>query len=777
MRQEKAEGTNMSINKELYLEKEILYNLAIQFIAEKNIVNAKYCIEKLLQVDNQNLRAKKLYTLLQPSISEKRVAADPSGMSFLNLGCGRRFHPSWINVDFVSTNPKVLAYDLKKDIPFQDASFDVVYHSHLLEHLPRSYAPKFIQECFRVLKPGGIIRVVVPDLETIVKLYLKYLTKALKGDKKSERRYEWIVLEMFDQMVRNVSGGEMLEYLKQDPIPEEDFVYKRVGSEVKDIIESIQEQRCCSKDSGQNKNVTQKFDALSVGKFRLSGEVHLWMYDRYSLGKLLRETGFEEIKVCQADESRIPNFNSYFLDIEPDGSVRKPDSLFMEAVKPTNLSLTHSKTRYSAFKFRPKIAHLCMQDYGGAGTAALRLHDGLLQLGINSVFLAHNIKRWKENTYLISAPAPYFCLKPGQTYISSMWDIYTKYNYHLLSLYPQRQPGLEAFSDTWAPVRLPEMPELCDADIIHFHWIAGTVNIPENLDFLKTKKIVWTLHDMNAFTGGCHYSAECHKFEEVCGSCPQLGSTHNNDLSRQIWELKRKAYQELDITIVTPSNWLADCVQKSTLLSKCPVHVIPNGLPTNIYKPYPKNLIRRSLGIDKNVFIILFGADAITNKRKGFTYLLNALKKISISTKINDIALAVFGNSSDIMLDKLGFQVINLDYISDEEQLAMIYSMADVTVIPSLQENFPNIVLESFSCGTPVVGFDVGGISDMIDHKINGYLAPACDTNALAEGILWIKKVNNNNIRLKCRETVLVKYNLQLQAETYFALYQDILKQ
>jgi predicted SAM-dependent methyltransferase len=253
----------------------------------------------------------------------------------LNLGCGNHHHPDWVNVDFHATGAGVIAHNLNKGIPFENNSFDVVYHSHLIEHFPKSYAPVFLKECHRVLKNSGIIRVVVPDLEQIVRWYLLLLEKSVSGDKEAQNKYEWIMLELFDQMVRNYSGGEMLKYWQQENIPAEDFVITRVGSEALNIISQIKQSKNYIKiDHSQNTAEHLELDPIKIGNFRLRGETHQWMYDRYSLGKLLTSTGFENIKVCKAYESAVPNFNQYLLDIESDGSLRKPDSLFMEATKP-----------------------------------------------------------------------------------------------------------------------------------------------------------------------------------------------------------------------------------------------------------------------------------------------------------------------------------------------------------------------------------------------------------------------------------------------------------
>ncbi len=256
-------------------------------------------------------------------------------MRLLNLGCGYRYHPAWINVDFHPTGPSIMPCNLNHGLPFRANSFDAVYHSHLLEHFPKCYAPVFLQECFRVLKTGGIIRVVVPDLEQIARLYLGLLEKALQGDEEARKRYEWIMLEMLDQAVRNQPGGEMLNYWKRNPMPAEAFVVERLGSEVLSALAVLRDpaNAAATPESKSVSRPSQELNAPRIGQFRLSGEVHQWMYDRYSLGGLLQGAGFRNVRVCLADESDIPDFNLYLLDVVADRSVRKPDSLFMEARK------------------------------------------------------------------------------------------------------------------------------------------------------------------------------------------------------------------------------------------------------------------------------------------------------------------------------------------------------------------------------------------------------------------------------------------------------------
>ena len=278
---------------------------------------------------------------------------------YLNLGCGRRFHPKWTNVDFTSTSDRVIAYNLTQGIPFPDASFDVVYHSHVLEHFSKAEAASFLEECCRVLRPQGVLRVVVPDLEQIVRTYLTALEKANAGFEEWQANYEWILIEMYDQVARNFSGGEMAAYLFREDIPNEEFILQRCGTEAKNLIaigrdrQQFQTPSTARQVKRLLKNslrirryptylrelclkllLGKEYSTLQIGRFRQSGEVHQWMYDRHSLSLLLKKWGLINIVQRSATESYVPNWSSWKLDTEPNGAVYKPDSLYMEAIKP-----------------------------------------------------------------------------------------------------------------------------------------------------------------------------------------------------------------------------------------------------------------------------------------------------------------------------------------------------------------------------------------------------------------------------------------------------------
>ncbi|SLM46409.1 SAM-dependent methyltransferase, type 11 [Nitrospira japonica] len=294
-------------------------------------------------------------------------------MVLVNIGCGSTWHPAWINLDVRPSHGQVKRWDALLGLPFADAEVDACYSSHFLEHLSRTQARALMVEAGRVLKPGGIIRLAVPDLEAMTKEYLSLLTQAASGDETAARRYEWITLEMLDQLVRTESGGEMERYLRSQAGGNADYVLSRIGPGAKEYLcqsktvdnprpsddrnvagpphAGLQRALCAAvaplkrifQRTGHSfQDVAAQWcgalagargrQAMQEGLFRQSGEIHRWMYDRFSLRRLLEQAGFQQIHTRTAFESRIPAFATFGLDVL-DGRVRKPDSLFMEAVR------------------------------------------------------------------------------------------------------------------------------------------------------------------------------------------------------------------------------------------------------------------------------------------------------------------------------------------------------------------------------------------------------------------------------------------------------------
>ncbi len=283
----------------------------------------------------------------------------------LNLGCGRQFHQAWVNVDLSPCDKSVCQIDISRGLPFSDNRFDAIYHSHLLEHLDYRQGQLLIGECYRALKPGGILRIVVPDLEQIARLYLDFHQQAVGGDEVAAANYRWMKLELFDQMVRRQSGGAMGPYIADPVSPNQDFVRQRLGDEIQNClvdnvcdfqVVSPNANRLSHRSSASKTHLSEGSfwyrcrlrltmwlvrrllgrsarQALQEGLFRAKGEVHRWMYDHFSLIELCQQFGFEDLRVCSAWESQIDHFLEYQLDTERD-RVRKPDSIFFECRKP-----------------------------------------------------------------------------------------------------------------------------------------------------------------------------------------------------------------------------------------------------------------------------------------------------------------------------------------------------------------------------------------------------------------------------------------------------------
>jgi SAM-dependent methyltransferase len=285
-------------------------------------------------------------------MSRSLGSSSSQGLVLVNLACGSVFHPAWRNFDVTPVTPQVKYLDIRRRLPFEDVSVDVCYAAHVLEHLRRTDARALLAECYRVIRKEGIIRLVVPDLESVVRDYLRLLEAVEGGSIEAQHDYEWILIEMLDQLVRHNSGGAMSGYLRGGKVPNAKFVISRIGLEAERLMDDGGGYKAASRKRNIRnvryylRRIREEMVALLAavflgkdgslavreGIFRRSGEAHLWMYDRYSLRQLLETSGFRNVRCCQAGESSIPGFQDYQLDTV-EGRTRKPDSLFMEASK------------------------------------------------------------------------------------------------------------------------------------------------------------------------------------------------------------------------------------------------------------------------------------------------------------------------------------------------------------------------------------------------------------------------------------------------------------
>ena len=410
-----------------------------------------------------------------------------------------------------------------------------------------------------------------------------------------------------------------------------------------------------------------------------------------------------------------------------------------------------------------RVLHLNSKDiHGGAGRATYRLHQ-TLQQKIESTMLVREKHSEDTDVQQIGSILP--------TRVSKLRRAVDS-----LPVRRHFNRSQNSFSPCVVPDRVIERIDDIDPDIVHLHWVGGGYMQIESIGEIQ-RPTVWTLHDMWGFTGGCHYSGNCGKYENNCGSCPVLNSGTETDLSRKVWKRKRDFWQKFDPKIVTPSKWLGDCAGSSSLFENTDVRVIPNAVPTDRYHPESRRRAKDILDINSDKYIFIYGAmDATDNPRKGYKYIQQMMERIPRSYS-DEIEFIVFGSSKDTVSKIHGIPVRHFEYIP-EANLPALYSVADAMIVPSKQDNLPNTVLESLACGTPCIAFDVGGIPDMIQHRETGYLAEPYNPDGLVEGIEWIiAHDDSDSILSRCRNTVLENFSPEVVREQYVELYSDVLQQ
>lgn len=328
---------------------------------------------------------------------------------------------------------------------------------------------------------------------------------------------------------------------------------------------------------------------------------------------------------------------------------------------------------------------------------------------------------------------------------------------------------------------ITKYPAFQEADIIHLHWINQGMLSLKNLEriFSSGKPVVWTMHDLWPATGICHHPRECNHYETHCHNCPLLlyhGSKH--DLSYRTFEKKLKLMQGKQVTFVACSQWLQGMAKKSALLQGQVITNIPNPLNLDIFKPKDRQGARQRLSLPTDKKLLLFGAVKATDKRKGIDYLIKACKTLVKQNPAlkEQIAIVSFGMMSEGLRRVLPFEVYPQGYVTDDDTLTDIYSVVNAYVTPSLEENLPNTIMEAMACGTPCVGFNVGGIPEMIDHQVNGYVADYKSADDLAKGMLWI--LNHKNIpelRQQAVQKVQRCYEEGVVVPQFIQLYQNLL--
>lgn len=417
-----------------------------------------------------------------------------------------------------------------------------------------------------------------------------------------------------------------------------------------------------------------------------------------------------------------------------------------------------------------KITHISAADVvGGAARSAYRLHKGLRALGHDStLFVEKRVSNDPSVVGLNLTVGPFARLRRGlrRQFISR----------NAAKVARNRPANASHFSDDRSEHLAHPLNQLPPCDVLNLHWISGFIDHASFFSSISQEQpIVWTLHDMNAFTGGCHFDDGCGRFAVSCGACPQLTSRDESDFSREVWSRKQSAYRGIDgncLHLVTPSQWLATEVQRSSLLGGRSVSVIPYGLDTEVFHPRDRRAARDVLGLPCEARVILFLADWVMEARKGFPLLREALGGIQ---DISSLYLLAMGNGApDVIVD---LPMVKLGYLREERFLSLVYSAADLFVLPVLQDNLPNTALEALACGVPIVAFHVGGIPEIVRDGIEGRLVPRGDVAGLRLAIcdMLNRPDTLREMSARARQRATKEFALELQARRYLELYERII--
>lgn len=401
---------------------------------------------------------------------------------------------------------------------------------------------------------------------------------------------------------------------------------------------------------------------------------------------------------------------------------------------------------------------------GGAAIAANRLMNALKKYGIKAKMLVRD----KQTDRLTVVP------------IATSWLLPLKFVWERIVIFLANglnRKLLFQVDIANAGTDITSMAEFKRADVIHLHWVNQGFLSLDNINKImhSGKKIVITMHDQWYFTSVCHYSGDCIKYRKRCEKCAMMKSGVFGDYAKKVFERKQGIYKDVDLTFVGCSKWIADMARSSKLTEGKKVLNIPNAIDTNVFCPNDKLEVRKAFGLPIDKKLLLFGSQRITDERKGFKYLVDALNIIKDINKelANDIELVVVGGDSEKVRNEVPFNIIPVSYVSDIKKMVDLYNAVDIYVTPSLQDNLPNTIVEAMSCGIPCVGFNVGGIPEMIDHKKNGYVAEYKNAKDFADGIIWTLTSNYGALCGDARGKAIDTYSELAVAKKYVEVYES----
>ena len=399
---------------------------------------------------------------------------------------------------------------------------------------------------------------------------------------------------------------------------------------------------------------------------------------------------------------------------------------------------------------------------GGAAVAANRLMEALNNNGVKAKMLVRD----KETDHLTVAGLPL----SWRHHWNFLWERFVIW----LHLHLRREHLFEVDIAN-AGTDITKLPEFQEADVIHLHWVnQGMLSLKGIRKILTSgKPVVWTMHDIWPATAVCHYTRGCEQYQSQCVRCPLLPG---DCLAKRVWNRKEQMLSGQRITYVCCSEWLAGEARKSALLKDQRVVSIPNAIDIRLYRPQDKQQSRQTLGLPVDRRIILFVSQRVTDPRKGIRYFVEAVSRlVQQHPEMKDTTgVAILGGHAEEIVSQLALPSYPLGYVSNPSRIVSVYNAADVFVLPSLEDNLPNTIMEAMACGVPCVGFRVGGIPEMIHHRVNGYVAQECDAADLAQGIRYVlAEADYETLSRDCLHQVAQKYSQQSVASRYIEEYQN----
>ena len=429
-----------------------------------------------------------------------------------------------------------------------------------------------------------------------------------------------------------------------------------------------------------------------------------------------------------------------------------------------------------------RVTHLSNYHlFGGAAVAANRLHRALQK----QVWTDRSV----ESTMLVGVPNRLETHKPepGVLYLANNFlaeqTAFGRFVAERLYFLPHERDSSVRFQFSPAKfgANLSFHPAIQQADLLHLHWINfGFLSLSGLQSLFELgKPIVWTLHDQWAFTGGCHYSRGCDHFLSHCRNCPYLKKPGEHDLSYKVFEQKKQLFGKANVHFTPPSQWLADEAQRSALLRDFPFTVIPYAIDQTVFQPVTRTNANTHLELpDTGTARLLFGSANVTDTRKGFAYFAEALTLLHQQHPELAPEILIFGKGRSYLFNELPYTVRHLGLLTSEDDIVAAYNAADAMVVPSLEDNLPNTVIEAMACGTPVVGFRTGGIPEMIDHEQNGYLADVGSAQQLANGLAFIlKHPNPDELRQNARQSAETRFSEAVVARQHIELYSRLMSE